>query len=230
MLFGFFPHPDCYIQVVNINFGWMSTNVSQVKPRYKDTKWLKCVPCQTEHVSIYASIWRSVRQCRCRYRANNNVWPPETNFFTYLMMKPRNILGTYWHIDQLFLEGHFGKQPYVQKLSVLTSQEPFNDNFRPWSLDKKGAPNSWLYSRLFMEMTPWHLNTLIPCILISWHGHWNGKHWTLGFDPPILTTSKVKKWWCCRNCVKDLGHRKKGEGGRKSISPAIFVFEGFLVT
>ena len=96
MLFGFFPHPDCYIQVVNINFGWMSTNVSQVKPRYKDTKWLKCVPCQTEHVSIYASIWRSVRQCRCRYRANNNVWPPETNS-----------LLTWWWNHEIFLE-HIG--------------------------------------------------------------------------------------------------------------------------
>ena len=101
MLFGVFPHPDCYIQVVNINFGWMSTNVSQVKPRYKDTKWLKSVPCQTEHVSIYVSIWRSVRHRRWRYKANNNVWPLETNCFIYLMMKPQNSLATYWHIDHL---------------------------------------------------------------------------------------------------------------------------------
>lgn len=116
----------------------------------------------------------------------------------------------------------FWKAPLFSKVVGLDLTRAFQwQMFRPWSLDKKGAPNSWLYSRLFMGMTPWHLNTLVPCILISWHRHWNGKHWTLGFDPPILTTSKVKKWWLCRNCVKILDTKKKGEGGRKSISPAL---------
>ena len=166
VLFWVFPHPGCYIQVVNINFGWMSTNVSQVKPHYKDTKWLKSVPCQTEHVSIYVSIWRSVRQCRCRYRANNKLWPLETNFFTYLMMKPWHILGTDWHIDQ-FLEDHFGKRPYFQKLSALTSQEPFNV--------KCSGHDLWTKKVLQIPgCTPdfsweWHLDTLTPWSPAFWY-------------------------------------------------------------
>lgn len=61
-----------------------------------ESKWLKSVPCQTEHVSIYGSIWRSLGQCRCRYKANNNVWPFE-----------KSSLFLWWWNHEIFLE-HIG--------------------------------------------------------------------------------------------------------------------------
>lgn len=141
-------------------------------------------------------------------------------------------LLTWWWNHEIFLE-HIGILISFWKI-ILESSLMFK-SCRSWPHKSLSMTISGhdLWTKKVLQIpgcTPdfswkWHLDTLTP-----WSRHWNGKHWTLGFDPPILTTSKVKKWWCCRNCVKDLGHRKKGEGGRKSISPAIFVFEGFLVT